>query len=238
MNRRFVRSVRRAAPDRPGACAANRSITDGCSSTLRHRVQSQPDAVARELAGRPQQALGPVLVSGGAAPPPPTARTPPAAGEVPPGGLPPRQVGGHLSAGSPLPYMLPLYRKNVHSSYCGLRASAGSETCVAWNHPPAAAVGRPPPSSPPRPGLALPGTLTVRSYACGKPRCRCHADPPQLHGPYAEWTRKIDGKTVTRRLTPEQIVDWQPLFDNPRRCATCSPRSRTSPCRPSAPTTT
>ncbi len=65
-------------------------------------------------------------------------------------------------------------------------------------------------------GPALPGTLTVRSYACGKRRCRCHADPPVLHGPYAEWTRKIGGKTVTRRLTPEQLDAWQPLFDNAR----------------------
>ena len=32
-------------------------------------------------------------------------------------------------------------------------------------------------------GPALPGTLTVRAYACGKPSCRCHADPPRLHGP-------------------------------------------------------
>jgi uncharacterized protein DUF6788 len=66
-------------------------------------------------------------------------------------------------------------------------------------------------------GPALPGTLTVRSYACGKRRCRCHNDPPVLHGPYAEWTRKIGRKTVTRRLTPEQQADWQPLFDNARR---------------------
>jgi hypothetical protein len=29
----LVRSVRRAEPDSPGADAANRSITDGCSST-------------------------------------------------------------------------------------------------------------------------------------------------------------------------------------------------------------
>jgi DNA-binding transcriptional MerR regulator len=35
-------------------------------------------------------------------------------------------------------------------------------------------------------GPALPGALTVRAYACGKPACRCHADPPALHGPYAE----------------------------------------------------
>jgi hypothetical protein len=66
-------------------------------------------------------------------------------------------------------------------------------------------------------GYALPGTLTVRSYACGKPNCRCHADPPRLHGPYAEWTRKIGGKTVTRRLTPRELAEYQPLFDNAKK---------------------
>jgi hypothetical protein len=66
-------------------------------------------------------------------------------------------------------------------------------------------------------GFALPGTLTVRAYACGKQNCRCHADPPRLHGPYAEWTRKIGGKTVTRRLTPDELADWQPLFDNAKK---------------------
>jgi hypothetical protein len=69
-------------------------------------------------------------------------------------------------------------------------------------------------------GPALPGTLTVRSYACGKPNCRCHADPPQLHGPYAEWTRKIGGKTLTRRLTDAELAAWQPLFDNARKIRT------------------
>ena len=66
-------------------------------------------------------------------------------------------------------------------------------------------------------GFALPGTLTVRAYACGKPGCRCHANPPRLHGPYAEWTRKIGGKTVTRRLTPAELAEYQPLFDNARK---------------------
>ena len=66
-------------------------------------------------------------------------------------------------------------------------------------------------------GFALPGTLTVRSYACGKPGCRCHADPPRLHGPYAEWTRKIGGKTITRRLSPAELAEYQPLFDNARK---------------------
>jgi hypothetical protein len=66
-------------------------------------------------------------------------------------------------------------------------------------------------------GYALPGTLTVRSYPCGKHDCRCHADPARWHGPYAEWTRKVNGKTVTRRLTQDQLAAYQPLFDNARK---------------------
>lgn len=30
---------------------------------------------------------------------------------------------------------------------------------------------------------ALPGSLGRRENVCGKPGCRCKADPPQLHGP-------------------------------------------------------
>ena len=66
-------------------------------------------------------------------------------------------------------------------------------------------------------GPALPGTLVVRAYECGKPRCRCHTSPAARHGPYAEWTRKIGGKTVTRRLTPRELAEYQPLFDNAKK---------------------
>jgi len=66
-------------------------------------------------------------------------------------------------------------------------------------------------------GFALPGTLTERMTRCGYPGCRCHADPPRLHGPYHQWTRKIGGKTVTRILTDDQLADYQPWFDNQRR---------------------
>jgi hypothetical protein len=66
-------------------------------------------------------------------------------------------------------------------------------------------------------GFILPGTLTERMTRCGYPRCRCHADPPQLHGPYPQWTRKIAGKTVTRILTDDQLADYQPWFNNQRR---------------------
>ena len=65
--------------------------------------------------------------------------------------------------------------------------------------------------------FALPGTVADRMTRCGYANCRCHADPPRLHGPYAEWTRKIGGKTVTRRLTPAELAEYQPLFDNAKK---------------------
>lgn len=66
-------------------------------------------------------------------------------------------------------------------------------------------------------GLPLPGSLVERRTRCGNPCCRCHSDPPQLHGPYLTWTRKVDNKTVTRTLSPEQAERLRPLLDNARR---------------------
>jgi hypothetical protein len=66
-------------------------------------------------------------------------------------------------------------------------------------------------------GLALPGTLIERHVRCGKPGCRCHADPPVLHGPYWQWTRKVAGKTVTRLVPGDQLDDYRQWLDNHRR---------------------
>ena len=66
-------------------------------------------------------------------------------------------------------------------------------------------------------GLALPGTLIERHVRCGKPGCRCHADPPVLHGPYWQWTRKIGGRTVTRHVPHEQLDNYRQWLDNHRR---------------------
>lgn len=66
-------------------------------------------------------------------------------------------------------------------------------------------------------GLPLPGSLVERRTRCGNHGCRCHADPPQLHGPYLTWTRKVENKTVTRTLDPEQAERLRPLIDNARR---------------------
>jgi hypothetical protein len=65
--------------------------------------------------------------------------------------------------------------------------------------------------------FALPGTLADRMTRCGHPGCRCHADPPQLHGPYHQWTRKKNGRTSTRILTDDQLADYGPWFDNHKR---------------------
>ncbi|MDQ3343807.1 MAG: hypothetical protein M3524_09575 [Actinomycetota bacterium] len=64
---------------------------------------------------------------------------------------------------------------------------------------------------------ALPGSVVVRQMRCGKPGCACKADPPVLHGPYIQWTRTVHGKTVTKFLSEDQLVRYQPWFDNARR---------------------
>ena len=65
--------------------------------------------------------------------------------------------------------------------------------------------------------FVLPGSIVVRHIRCGKTACRCKADPPELHGPYISWTRKVHGKTVTRLLNPDQLERYQQGFDNARR---------------------
>jgi hypothetical protein len=66
-------------------------------------------------------------------------------------------------------------------------------------------------------GMVLPGSITQRRTRCGHRNCACHADPPRLHGPYWQWTRKIAAKTVGRWLSPDQHHDYQTWVDNDRR---------------------
>lgn len=66
-------------------------------------------------------------------------------------------------------------------------------------------------------GFVLPGTLTERMMRCGKGTCRCKDDPPQLHGPYNQWTRTVEGKTVTKLLNDEQLDRYRPWLDNAQR---------------------
>ncbi len=66
-------------------------------------------------------------------------------------------------------------------------------------------------------GFVLPGSVVRRFTTCGNAGCHCRADPPLLHGPYLTWTRKVAGRTVSRRLTAEQLADYGSWFENARR---------------------
>src|SRR5881398_2833194 len=68
-----------------------------------------------------------------------------------------------------------------------------------------------------RSGMVLPGSITQRRTRCGRRNCGCHADPPRLHGPYWQWTRKIAAKTICRWLSDSQHRDYQAWIDNDRR---------------------
>jgi hypothetical protein len=69
-------------------------------------------------------------------------------------------------------------------------------------------------------GFITAGSITRRYTHCTSPGCRCNADPPQPHGPYYQWTAKIGGKTVTRRLTPAQADLYQEWIANDRQLRT------------------
>lgn len=66
-------------------------------------------------------------------------------------------------------------------------------------------------------GFILHGTIRKHYMACGHKGCRCQGDPPKLHGPYYDWTRKIDGKTKTVRLTKKQAGIIGMWINNMRR---------------------
>jgi hypothetical protein len=75
-------------------------------------------------------------------------------------------------------------------------------------------------------GYITAGSITHRYTRCGTANCRCHADPPQPHGPYWQWTAKIGGKTVTRRLSETEARRYQQWIDNDRQLHTLIERMR------------
>jgi hypothetical protein len=65
-------------------------------------------------------------------------------------------------------------------------------------------------------GFIWPGSLQHRLLTCGKPRCVCHTDPGRRHGPYWYWTSKREGRTVSRKLSQEEVDIIQPWINNRR----------------------
>jgi hypothetical protein len=66
-------------------------------------------------------------------------------------------------------------------------------------------------------GIVLRGSLVQRWMPCGRKGCACQAVPPKLHGPYHQWTRKVNGTTRTVRLTKDEAAAYRQWIDNGRR---------------------
>jgi hypothetical protein len=66
-------------------------------------------------------------------------------------------------------------------------------------------------------GFISPGSLVTRTTSCGKPGCRCQADPPHRHGPYHQWSRAVAGKTISRRLTDTEADLYRTWIANRRQ---------------------
>jgi hypothetical protein len=66
-------------------------------------------------------------------------------------------------------------------------------------------------------GMIHSGSITRRYTRCATPGCKCHADPPQPHGPYYQWTAKVNGKTVTRRISEREADLYQEWIANDRQ---------------------
>ena len=55
----------------------------------------------------------------------------------------------------------------------------------------------------------LKGTVSRRMMKCGHPNCACQRDASRRHGPYFEWTYKVNGKTVNVKLSPQTAPLYQ-----------------------------
>jgi hypothetical protein len=66
-------------------------------------------------------------------------------------------------------------------------------------------------------GFILPGSITKRYMRCGRKGCACQTDPKAVHGPYYDWTRKVDGKTVSLRLTEKEALLFGKWIENKNR---------------------
>ena len=66
-------------------------------------------------------------------------------------------------------------------------------------------------------GDLRPGNLNEQFNVCGKPNCRCKADPPQRHGPYLQlsWTR--NRKSKTRFVQKHQVKSIRSQMKNYER---------------------
>jgi hypothetical protein len=63
----------------------------------------------------------------------------------------------------------------------------------------------------------LVGSVTKRYSPCGKVNCICSKGKQFWHGPYYIWTRKENGKTITKSLSQKQAKFTKKAIKNMRK---------------------
>jgi len=63
-------------------------------------------------------------------------------------------------------------------------------------------------------GDIRPGSLSKQYNVCGKPHCRCKAEPPQKHGPYYQVSFTFKGKSGTRFIKESELDTIQQQINN------------------------
>lgn len=66
-------------------------------------------------------------------------------------------------------------------------------------------------------GYITSGSVALRYNRCGKAYCACHSDPERRHGPYWQFTAKVAGKTVNKRLTEAEVHLYEKWIANDRK---------------------
>ena len=61
------------------------------------------------------------------------------------------------------------------------------------------------------------GSLYERRMKCGQAACTCQHDPKAAHGPYFTLTQKVEGKTRSRYVSPEQAAVVQRQIESGRQ---------------------
>src|ERR1022692_3696767 len=66
-------------------------------------------------------------------------------------------------------------------------------------------------------GDMRPGSLSTQYNVCGKPGCRCKADPPQKHGPYYQVSFTRKGKSSSKFVRKEDLPEVRKQIENYER---------------------
>lgn len=61
------------------------------------------------------------------------------------------------------------------------------------------------------------GSIAKTFRPCGKENCKCKKDKKDWHGPYYIWTRKENGKTISRSMSKKQAMQCKNAIKNMKK---------------------